>query len=624
MDGLEPGEMWGELAEGTFLFADISGFTALADRLSTLPDGTEKLTELINGYFTTMLQVVATSCREMLGSELAASGPVYDLLKFGGDAMLLLFSGPDHARLAVYAAVRMQQSMDSVIQAARSLGAASLKMHIGINSGHFLDAHVGTSRVMKKIEVGRALSLTAWAEETAGPGQIVIGPGTYEAVRDWVHVRPVIDGLYVVDSSSVESAKSGATSPPLSPDSVPPNTLDDLAATLDAVVPYLLPGLLEKIILDPRALVVWADLKPVTVLFANLLGLDEMVEAMGEKEADQVTAILDRYLGAVMEIVARYDGTFNKMDLAQEGDKLLVLFGAPHAHEDDPQRAVRAALEMQEALRPFTELVTLSGTVSLRLRVGIHSGNVFAGNVGSPTRKEYTVMGDTVNLAARLMAAAESGQIIVTRETQRRLGDGFACHPLDPLRVKGKPEPVQVHQVTSFRQEGFAARRVARHGQLIGRQGELALLKAVTGRVLGGEGQVVSVVGDAGVGKSRLVDELAAHAEGVGMRVLHWLPTLRAWGCASCEAGAPPTAAPWPICPGASCFALFSAGLPRIRRPFAKKSCGLRWLLPIRSWPTGHQWSPVCWVCPRRRRLSPVPWMPNSVKSDSLTSWARC
>ena len=520
MDGLEPGQMWGELTEGTFLFADISGFTALADRLSTLPDGTEKLTELINGYFTNMLQMIAQSCREMSGSEPAIGDPVYDLLKFGGDAMLLLFSGRDHARLAVYAAVRMQQSMDSVVQAAQSLGAASLGMHIGINSGCFLDAHVGTPRGMKKVEVGRALNLTAWAGETAGSGQIVIGPGTYEAVRDWIEARPVTDDLYVVDSSSVTGVISDATSLPLPPDFVRPGSLDDLLAILDAVVPYLQPGLLEKIVLDPHAPVVWADLKPVTVLFANLLGLSEMVEAMGDKEADEVVAILDRYLGAVLEIVARYDGTFNKMDLAQEGDKLLILFGAPHAHEDDLQRAVRAALEMQEALRPFTELDALPATVALRLRVGIHCGNVFAGNVGSPRRKEYTVMGDTVNLAVRLMAAAEPGQIIITQETQRRLGDGFACHPMAPLRVKGKSEPVQVYQVTGLRQEGFATRRAARHGQLVGRQQELALLKAITGRVLGGEGQVVSIVGDAGVGKSRLVDELAAHAEGVGLRVL--------------------------------------------------------------------------------------------------------
>lgn len=520
LDGLEPGEMWGKLAEGTFLFADISGFTALADRLGALPDGTEKLTGLINGYFTAMLQVVAQSYREMVGSESDTGAPVYDLLKFGGDAMLLLFSGLDHARLAVHAAIRMQQKMAVVAREALALGAASLSMHIGVNSGRFLDAHVGTPRVMKKVEVGRTLNLTAKAEKIAESGQVVIGPGTYEAVRDWVAVRPIADGFYLVGGSSVKSARSDATPPTPSPDLVPPSTLDDLVASLDAMVPYLLPGLLEKIILDPHAPVVWADLKPVTVLFANLLGLGEVVEAMGEEEADEVTAILDRYLGAVMEIVARYDGTFNKMDLAQEGDKLLILFGAPHAHEDDPQRAVRAALEMQEALRPFTELITLSGTFSLRLRVGIHCGNVFAGNVGSPTRKEYTVMGDAVNLAARLMTTAGAGQIIVTRETQRRLGDGFLCQLLPSLRVKGKPEPVQAYQITGFRQEGFAARRAARHGQLIGRQGEMALLKAVTGRVLGGEGQVVSVVGDAGVGKSRLVDELAAHAESVGMCVL--------------------------------------------------------------------------------------------------------
>jgi len=458
---------------------------------------------------------------------------------------------------------------------------------------------------MKKVEVGRALNLTARAEEIAASGQTAIGPDTYEALRDRLAVRPVADGFYLVDDSSVKGDGSYAAPPASFPDLVPPTTLDDLVASLDAMVPYLAPGLLEKIVLDPHAPVVWADLKPVTVLFANLLGLDEMVEALSEEEADQVTNILDRYLGAVLEIVARYEGTFNKMDLAQEGDKLLILFGAPHAHEDDPQRAVRAALEMQEALRPFTELSTRSGTFSLRLRVGIHCGNVFAGNVGSPTRKEYTVMGDVVNLAARLMAAAEPGQIIVTQETQRRLGDGFVCQSLLPLRLKGKPEPVQACQVTGFRQEGFAARRAARHGQLIGRQQELALLKAVAGLVLGGEGQVVSVVGDAGAGKSRLVDELAAHAESVGMRVLRG-------GCVSY--GGVMAYLPWiELLRGFFGWATedtIALRQEKLRAALAAADAALA------------DWAPVVagvWGCPCRKRPSPALWMPSSAKNGSST-----
>jgi len=513
LSGLAPGEMWGEMTEGTFLFADISGFTALAERLGALPDGTEKLTALINNYFTAMLQVAAQSCPEMIGDD-QDRDPAFDLLKFGGDAMLLLFSGPHHARLAVQAAIHMQQNMPAIIRQAQALGAASLGMHIGINSGRFLDAHVGTPRVMRKVEVGRTLNLTALAEEVASSGQIAIGPDTYEAVSGWIETSPAAQGFYLVEYGDMESAD--APPPPAPPAIDPPHTLDDLIAALDTMVPYLLPGLLEKIILAPREPVVWADLKPVTVLFANLLGLNEMVEALGEG----VTAIMDRYLGAVSEIVSRYDGTFNKMDLAQEGDKLLILFGAPQAHEDDPQRAVRAALEMQEALRPFTKLSTLQGTFSLRQRMGIHSGTVFAGNVGSPARKEYTVMGDAVNLAARLMAAAGAGQIILSRETQRRLNKAFDCRPLSALRVKGKAEPVPVYQVAGLLQEGFITRRAARHGELIGRQREIEILKAAAGRALGGEGQVVSVIGSAGVGKSRLVDELAAHAESLGMGVL--------------------------------------------------------------------------------------------------------
>ena len=517
LEGLEPGERWGEMVQGTFLFADISGFTTLADRLSALADGTEKLTDLINSYFTAMLRVVDQTAA---GGESGDGGPAYDLLKFGGDAMLLLFSGPDHARLALQAAVRMQQRMAGVIRKAQSLGATSLGMHIGIESGPFLDAHVGTPRIMKKVEVGRTLNLTATAEEMAASGQIAVGPGTYSAVQEWIAARPIGDGFYLVEGLPGENLRNDASPSPPLPDLAPPGSLDDLLAALDATVPYLLPGLLEKIVLDPHTPAVWADLRPVTVLFANLLGLDEMVAAMGQEDVDNVTAILDRYLGAASEIVARYDGTFNKMDLAREGDKLLVLFGAPHALEDAPQRAVRAALEMQEALRPFTELVTSQGTFSLHQRVGIHSGNVFAGNVGSPERKEYTVIGNTVNLAARLMAAAEPGQILISQETQRRLGKGIVSQSLPPLRVKGKPDPVPVCQVTGLRQEGFVARRATRHGRLIGRQVEMERLKAAAGRALGGEGQAVSIVGNAGVGKSRLVDELAAHAENLGMGVL--------------------------------------------------------------------------------------------------------
>lgn len=519
LGGLEPGEMWGELAEGTFLFADISGFTALAERLGALPDGTEQIAAMINNYFTGMLQVVGQSCREIVDAETDANSSLYDLLKFGGDAMLFLFSGPDHARLAVHAARRMQQNMARVAQTVQSPGASNLSMHIGLNSGRFLDAHVGTARVMKKIEVGRTLNLTARAETLAGPGQIAAGPDTYETVRDQFDARPIEGQFYLLEGIGEKPLLPHLSPPPATP-LKPPQTPDELVTALDTLVPYLLPGLLEKIVLDPFASVVWADLKPVTVLFANLLGVPEMLNATPDGDIEEVTAILDRYLGAVSEIVTRYDGTFNKMDLAEEGDKLLILFGAPHAHEDDPQRAVRAALEMQEALRPFTDLPTPWGTFTLRLRVGVHSGNVFAGNVGSPERKEYTVMGDTVNLAARIMAAAQPGQILVSQETQRRLDEAFACQPLFDLYVKGKTRPVPACEVSGLRQASFAARRATRHTPLVGRQEEMAILKAAAGQTLGGEGQVISIEGDTGVGKTRLVDELAAHAEGLGMRVL--------------------------------------------------------------------------------------------------------
>ena len=514
----------GQMIEGTLLFADISGFTAMANAL-TFPDvaadsvmraankeGAEELTGIVNDIFSTMLQVV-DSCGG-------------DLLTFGGDALLILFTGENHPLVAVRAAQQMQAAMEPFAHTETSRGEFSLRVHIGVNSGRFLAASVGRLWATEQgptgreyVVTGRVVNDTARAEAVAGQGQIALGPGTLAAVREAFPslVVPVSNGFGILDDTGGEVV--AAVQPVEAPSHVA--SLEETVRALDRLAPYLPVGLLPKIVVNPTQPEIEGEHRLVTVLFANLLGMSEIVEALGPEGSDEAAAILDRYLSAMQEVVMRYEGMVNKVDLCDEGDKLMVLFGAPRAHEDDPQRAVRAALEMQEAIRPFYEVPTLAGMFSLRQRIGIHTGMVFAGNVGSATRKEYTVMGDTVNLAARLMAAAEIGQVLISPTTRRYLDTGFICEDLSPVVVKGKPEPVPVCAALGLRRDEGLARRAARHGPFVGRGAEMARLKELTGRVLGGQGQVVSIVGEAGVGKSRLVDELLAHAGGVGMQVLH-------------------------------------------------------------------------------------------------------
>ena len=536
----------GQMIEGALLFADISGFTAMANALSfpngvadagvrlINKEGTEELTGIVNDIFSTMLEVVD-----------AWGG---DLLIFGGDALLILFTDDGHPLVAVRAAQQVLTAMKPFAHAETSRGAFPLRVHVGINSGCFLAASVGRLWFTEQgptgreyVVTGRMVNDTARAEGMAGQGRIALGPGALMAVRGNLPERAILTSGNFGILKGIQKVRA---SPFIPPEALPRITsLEGAVRALDRLVPYLPLGLLPKIVVNPTQPQIEGEHRPVTVLFANLLDMSEIVEALGPEGSNEAAAILDRYLRAMQEVVMRYEGTVNKMDLCDEGDKLMVLFGAPRAHEDDPQRAVRAALEMQEAIRAFSGVVTRAGTFALRQRIGIHTGMVFAGNVGSATRKEYTVMGDTVNLAARLMAAAETGQILISPTTRRYLDPDFIWEELPPVTVKGKPEPVFVYVVQGLRQDESSIRRTAHHGPFVGRKAELAQLKGCVSRVLAGQGQVVTVSGEAGVGKSRLVDELLTHAWGVGMQVLRgecvsygstipylpWIAVLRAF-----------------------------------------------------------------------------------------------
>ncbi len=505
----------GRIIQGTLLLADISGFSTMADRLSASgKEGIEEVTDVINRYFRLMLDVAANHGGE---PTILASGA--DLLNFGGDAMLLLFAS--HPLDAIRAALEMQHVMAARFSRLEtSQGTFALGMHIGINTGRFLVASVGRPQTREYAVVGRAVNETALVEAAAGRGQVVIGQATRQAAGDAVRVREVGPGLYAVEGvAGGRPAGPANVEPGVSPlvqRDDPLARLERAVLALELLTPYLPAGLLNRLKEAPGSSLEEGEFRRVTVLFANVLGMSEVVETLGPAGSAEATSILDRYLCTMQDIIARYGGTVNKLDLCDEGDKLLVFFGAPQAHEDDPQRAVRAALEMQEAMRAFADVATPGGSFSLRQRIGINTGHVFAGNVGSPSRKEYTVMGDTVNLAARLMAAAEVGHILISPSTRRYLNRAFVCDELPPIRVKGKADPVAVCRVTGL----SGTKDAARHGVMVGRRQEMAILKDAVGRALAGQGQVVSLIGPAGVGKSRLVDELAAHAATVGLRIL--------------------------------------------------------------------------------------------------------
>jgi len=258
--------------------------------------------------------------------------------------------------------------------------------------------------------------------------------------------------------------------------------------------------LAERILTSRSALE--GERKQVTVLFADLKG---SMELLADRDPEEARKLLDPVLERMMEAVHRYEGTVNQV----MGDGIMALFGAPLAHEDHAVRACYAAHDMQAMMRRYTEEVRHAHGIEMQIRVGLNSGEVVVRAIGSDLRMDYTAVGQTTHLAARMEQLAVPGSIVLAPETLR-LAEGYvAVKPLGPIKVKGLSEPVEVYEVISAgavrtRLERSAARGFTR---FVGRDAELEQLRAAFERAGGGHGQVVAVVGEPGVGKSRLFYE---------------------------------------------------------------------------------------------------------------------
>jgi class 3 adenylate cyclase/tetratricopeptide (TPR) repeat protein len=259
--------------------------------------------------------------------------------------------------------------------------------------------------------------------------------------------------------------------------------------------------LAEKILTSKSALE--GERKQVTVLFADLKG---SLELLADRDPEEARKLLDPVLERMMEAVHRYEGTVNQV----MGDGIMALFGAPIAHEDHAARACFAALDMQAAIRKYAEEARRRHGIGLQIRVGLNSGEVVVRAIGSDLRMDYSAVGQTTHLAARMEQLADPGSILLPADTLR-LAEGYLeVKPLGPVPLKGLPALVEVYEMIGVgplrsRLQAAATRGLTR---FVGRDPELERLREALGRAAAGQGQVVALVGEPGVGKSRLVWEL--------------------------------------------------------------------------------------------------------------------
>src|SRR3989441_7854892 len=288
---------------------------------------------------------------------------------------------------------------------------------------------------------------------------------------------------------------------------VVPTPLESKYATPQTYTPK---HLAEKILTSKGALA--GERKGVTVMFSDVSGFTAMSERL---DPEEVHAIMDRAFEVILREVHRYEGTINQF----LGDGVMALFGAPIAHEDHAHRALSAALAIQQELKPLAEDVRRVHGVEFRMRMGVNTGLVVVGAIGKDLRMDYTAVGDTTNLAARLLGLAKPGQIVVSRRTQHLRDGFFVFEDLGEFQVKGKAEPVRAYALVS-EITGRTRLEVSRERgltPLVGREREISSLTGIYRRAAGGQGAIALLAGEPGVGKSRLLYEFLSRLDTAGV-----------------------------------------------------------------------------------------------------------
>ncbi|HWD85549.1 MAG TPA: AAA family ATPase [Solirubrobacteraceae bacterium] len=446
----------------TLVFADISGFTRMTEMLAGQGKaGAEEMAGLINSTFRPLLE--------------AAYAYGAGLIKWGGDATLLLFHGADHAVRACRAAGEMQRAMRALGTRQTSRGPLRLRMSIGASSGTCDFFLVGGPDHRELLVLGDVATALTQMEKLADAGQIVISPATAEELTRAGERAPTAragDGwlLRHLPSATSGAFEYGERDPRL-------------------LFKALSPILRESILADALE----SEHRYVTAGFVQFSGTDRLLAQAGpQATADAVDHVIQVAQAAALE----NEVTFLATDIGPDGGKVMLAAGAPKRRGGDERR-------MAATLRSIVQAADV-----LSVSAGATVGRSFCGDYGPPHRRTYSLMGDCVNLAARLMAHAPDGKVLLSAGLVEALDGAFQVEPQPPFAAKGKRLPVRPFSLGA---PTAVAPAVAREqSPLIGRETELATLLEVAESVRDGAGAVLDLVGDPGMGKSRLLSELEA------------------------------------------------------------------------------------------------------------------
>jgi class 3 adenylate cyclase/tetratricopeptide (TPR) repeat protein len=454
-----PGRSW-QRVDGALCFVDISGFTALTEKLGRRGRiGAEELTEVLNLSFGSMLRI--------------ADNRGGSLVMFGGDALLLMFEGPDSALQAASAGVEMRAALSAASGHQTSVGPIRLRMSVGIHAGPIELYRAGTSH-FEVVIVGPTATRTLELEAIADAGEILVSPEVAERLPSGAATAAKGPGLLLRWRSP---RGTGPGSPPRRP--------VDETATVNATPRALRDHLRQRTFESEHRMA--------TVGFVKFGEITDVLEAEGP---DELAVKLDELMGIVQHAVDSEGLTFLNSDTDVDGGKVTIVAGVPIHQEDGEGRMLRAARHIIDA-KP-----------QLPISVGISRGALFATHVGTETRSVYTVMGDAINLAARLASAAPYGSIYLSPGISERSRSIFELTELEPISVKGKAAAVRVMELGA--ELGQRPDHLEADLPFVGMDEPLASIRAAIDDLATGRGSVIGITGDAGSGKTRLLREALA------------------------------------------------------------------------------------------------------------------
>lgn len=447
--------------EGTLVSADIAGFTTLGERLADLGrEGSEELTAILNDRFAAMIESV-----HLRGG---------DVLKFGGDALLCWFEGPGHAERAVHAAAKMRASLRGSVQSELA-GAVKLGVSIGLHAGRHDMALIRVHDHRELVVAGPGATATIAAESAADAGEILATRASLAHLSGDGVVRERGDHIVVE---------------PAGPDRQPgPPPVGHRRPER-----YLPESQRRWLEVQSQSL---GEHRRVPILFVKIENTDaDLRDGRPDRFIERVTATL----AGIAAVCDRHGVSWLGTDVVENGIKVILGAGVPqHIRDED----AAAAWVARQILNECTEFP---------VRIGVHRGPVFVCNLGSDERRVYTVMGDPVNLAARLMVRADPGTALTTDDVLSRASVHVETTPQPPWLPKGKSEMVHAFTIDSLRPR-MTQNDHAADVSFVGRRRELSTLRSLWVLAGHGEGHVVSLSGDAGSGKSRLVTEFVERAE---------------------------------------------------------------------------------------------------------------